>query len=86
MKRDGDQLVTDMAAIAAKVAELGAEKIVAIVSTTSCFAPRAADDVVTIAKLCAAHDIGHIVNNAYGVQVGSFSTTLKPVSSTGHRV
>ena len=66
----GDQLLTDIDALATKITELGPDKIVAIVTTTSCFAPRAADDVVAVAKMCAAHDIGHVINNAYGVQVG----------------
>ncbi len=54
LRREGDQLVTDLPALAAKVSELGAETIACIVSTTSCFAPRAPDDVVGVAKLWAA--------------------------------
>ncbi|KAK9851883.1 hypothetical protein WJX84_004792 [Apatococcus fuscideae] len=68
MKRIGDQLCTDIDSLGAKVSELGADKVLGIVTTTSCFAPRAADDVVAVAKLCAEHGIGHIINNAYGVQ------------------
>lgn len=67
---EGDQLCTDMPGLEAKIRELGPSQIVAVLSTTSCFAPRAADDLVAIAKLCAREDIGHVVNNAYGVQVG----------------
>jgi hypothetical protein len=37
---------------------------------SSCFAPREPDDVVAIARLCAAQGLPHVVNNAYGVQVG----------------
>ncbi len=64
----GDQLTTDVDAIKAQVEELGADSIVCIVTTTSCFAPRGADDIVGVAKLCSSTGIGHIVNNAYGVQ------------------
>ena len=64
----GDQLSTDMDAIVAQVEQLGADNIVCVVSTTSCFAPRGADKVVEIAKLCTTTGIGHIINNAYGVQ------------------
>ena len=64
----GDQLSTDMDAIVAQVEQLGADNIVCVVSTTSCFAPRGADKVVEIAKLCSSIGIGHIINNAYGVQ------------------
>lgn len=52
-----------------KILELGKANIVAVLSTTSCFAPRAGDDVVQIAKLCQELEIGHVINNAYGVQV-----------------
>lgn len=43
LRRDGDQLVTDVAAIEAAVQRLGPEAVVAVVTTTSCFAPRCAD-------------------------------------------
>eukprot|EP00951_Prasinocladus_malaysianus_P028484 scaffold259656_cov43-Prasinocladus_malaysianus.AAC.1 len=55
----------------ARIQELGADAIVCAVTTTSCFAPRAADNVVGVAKLAARTGIGHIVNNAYGVQAKS---------------
>ena len=64
----GDQLSTNMDAIEAQIRELGADNIVCVVSTTSCFAPRGADKVVNIAKLCNGTGVGHIINNAYGVQ------------------
>lgn len=67
----GDELCTDMALLEAKVKDLGSSQIVAVLSTTSCFAPRAADDLIAIAKLCYREDIGHVINNAYGVQVES---------------
>ena len=34
----------------------------------SCFAPRLPDDVPSLARLCGAMDIPHVVNNAYGLQ------------------
>ena len=64
----GDQLSTDMDTLMAQVEQLGVDNIVCVVSTTSCFAPRGADKVVQIAKLCSSTGIGHIINNAYGVQ------------------
>ena len=39
-----------------------------VVTTTSCFAPRAPDDVVAVAKLCQAAGVPHVINNAYGIQ------------------
>eukprot|EP00635_Sarcinochrysidales_sp_CCMP3193_P001000 CAMPEP_0118902776 /NCGR_PEP_ID=MMETSP1166-20130328/7917_1 /TAXON_ID=1104430 /ORGANISM="Chrysoreinhardia sp, Strain CCMP3193" /LENGTH=551 /DNA_ID=CAMNT_0006841991 /DNA_START=196 /DNA_END=1851 /DNA_ORIENTATION=+ len=64
----GDELLTDAGAVEAKLLEVGSENVLAIVSTTSCFAPRAPDDVEAIGKLCAKYDVRHVVNNAYGVQ------------------
>jgi O-phospho-L-seryl-tRNASec:L-selenocysteinyl-tRNA synthase len=55
-------------AIEAKVLELGAENILAVFSTTSCFAPRAPDRVDLLAQLAARHKLYHVVNNAYGLQ------------------
>ena len=66
--REGDQLRTDVEAVQAVVAQVGADAVVCVLSTSSCFAPRAADKLVELAQLCAACDVGHIINNAYGVQ------------------
>ncbi|GFH15597.1 sep-tRNA:Sec-tRNA synthase, partial [Haematococcus lacustris] len=65
---EGDQLVTDVPGILAAVQQLGPEAVVAVVTTTSCFAPRASDDVVAVARLCASAGVPHLINNAYGVQ------------------
>ncbi|GAQ82108.1 O-phospho-L-seryl-tRNASec:L-selenocysteinyl-tRNA synthase [Klebsormidium nitens] len=65
---EGDQLRTDVAAIQAKSAELGSDQIVCVLTTTSCFATRAPDRVEEVAKLCQKLGVGHIINNAYGVQ------------------
>lgn len=65
---DGDQLVTDVAAVAAQIQRVGAARVLCVLTTSSCFAPRAADDVVAVAKLCAAAGVPHVINNAYGVQ------------------
>lgn len=40
---EGDQLRTDVAAIQAKITELGSDQIVCVLTTTSCFATRAPD-------------------------------------------
>ena len=66
-----DELVTNLQALEK---ELSAEenentkKIACVVSSTSCFAPRASDDVEAIAKLCQKYNVAHVINNAYGVQ------------------
>jgi len=63
----GDELITDVHAIEREIARVG-ERLVCVVTSTSCFAPRACDDVVAVAKLCEKTNTGHVINNAYGVQ------------------
>lgn len=63
-----DHLETDVSLIDSEIQRIGADDIACVLSTTSCFAPRAPDDVVSISKLCKKHGIPHIINNAYGVQ------------------
>ncbi|KAK7242199.1 selenium transferase [Aureococcus anophagefferens] len=86
----GDELLTDLPALEARLDALG-DDVLAVVTTTSCFAPRApgqetsdssslqherADDVAAVARLCAAREVAHVVNNAYGVQCARSSATL----------
>lgn len=40
---EGDELRTDLKAVEAKIQDLGADNILCIHSTTSCFAPRVPD-------------------------------------------
>ena len=64
-----DALVTDVAAIERRIDELGGpDSVLCVLSVTSCFAPRGADDVVGLAVLCERLGVAHVVNNAYGVQ------------------
>jgi len=63
-----DELRTDVAAIAAAIARLGADNVLCVVTTTSCFAPRAPDAAAEVAALCAGAGVGHVVNHAYGLQ------------------
>ncbi|XP_042079039.1 O-phosphoseryl-tRNA(Sec) selenium transferase [Haplochromis burtoni] len=65
---EGDELRTDLEAVERKIEEFGAENILCVHSTTSCFAPRVPDRLEELSSLCSKHDIPHIVNNAYGVQ------------------
>lgn len=62
-----DEVVCDLDAMDALMKQYEA-KIVAVVSTTSCFAPRIPDPIDDIAKLCLRANIPHIINNAYGLQ------------------
>lgn len=61
-------LSTNMLAFKEKIEELGSDNIVAIFSTTSCFAPRQFDDILALSILAKDKNIPHVVNNAYGMQ------------------
>jgi len=63
-----DELQTDLTAMKDAVTTLGPENIVCIFTTTSCFAPRAPDDLISVGQICKQYNIPHIVNNAYGLQ------------------
>ncbi|KAG8453560.1 hypothetical protein GDO86_000261 [Hymenochirus boettgeri] len=65
---EGDELRTDLNAVEFKIKELGAENILCLHSTTSCFAPRVPDRLEELSLICDKYEIPHIVNNAYGVQ------------------
>ncbi|XP_049591774.1 O-phosphoseryl-tRNA(Sec) selenium transferase [Syngnathus scovelli] len=65
---EGDELRTDVDAVERQICELGAETVLCVHSTTSCFAPRVPDRLEELATLCSKYNIPHIVNNAYGVQ------------------
>ena len=66
--RDSTYVESDVDDIRREIDRIGPENVVCVLSTMSCFAPRAPDDVVGIAKLCQEREVPHIVNNAYGVQ------------------
>jgi O-phospho-L-seryl-tRNASec:L-selenocysteinyl-tRNA synthase len=80
---DNDSLVTNIELINEKINELENENIVCILTTTSCFAPRNADDLETISKLCLDRDIPHIVNNAYGIQSSKCMHLIEQSSRNG---
>lgn len=65
---NGDELRTDLVNMEAQMATLGSDNIVCVLTTTSCFAPRAADSLEQVAGLCNRYNIPHLVNNAYGLQ------------------
>lgn len=61
-------LSTNVSAFKEKIEELGSDNIVAIFSTTSCFAPRQCDNISALSILAKENNIPHLVNNAYGMQ------------------
>jgi len=64
--QEGDEVRTNLPQIEEIIAKTGAENILAIVSTSSCFAPRVPDKLEEIGALCKQHNIFHVVNNVYG--------------------
>ncbi|CAI7858154.1 unnamed protein product, partial [Closterium sp. NIES-54] len=76
LHKQGDQLWTDLAAMEQGIHSRGADSILCVLSTTSCFAPRAPDNVEAIARLCHRLSIPHVINNAYGVQSAAISAAI----------
>ena len=66
-RTEGDMVGTDMDALQEKMNKYKG-RVIAVISTTSCFAPRVPDQIDEIGKLCLSEDIAHIINNAYGLQ------------------
>jgi len=65
---DSDEVVTDLKALEAEISRIGTSKILCVLSTASCFSPRAPDKIIEIAKICKRNDLAHVINNAYGLQ------------------
>jgi O-phospho-L-seryl-tRNASec:L-selenocysteinyl-tRNA synthase len=80
---EGDQLRADVDAVRAAVASVGADAVVCVMSTSSCFAPRGADRLADIARLCAELGCGHIINNAYGVQSAALCAAVTAACRRG---
>ncbi|KAF4649677.1 hypothetical protein FOZ61_001083, partial [Perkinsus olseni] len=74
-------LVTDVEAIREKVRSLeGAESVVAIVGTTSTFAPRSPDNIPALGRIAKEFDVPLVVNNAYGLQCTKCCSLIEETS------
>ncbi|KAK7070844.1 hypothetical protein SK128_002687 [Halocaridina rubra] len=82
-KLEGDELRTDVDELERQLLSLGADSVAAVMTTTSCFAPRAIDRLEEVAKLCAQHGVPHIINNAYGVQSSKCMHHIQEASRVG---
>ncbi|XP_017781064.1 PREDICTED: O-phosphoseryl-tRNA(Sec) selenium transferase isoform X2 [Nicrophorus vespilloides] len=82
-KRNGDQLETDVEGILKKIKEVGANKVLCVMTTTACFAPRACDNIEEVAKLCKQFDVPHLINNAYGLQDKSVMCRIQKAQRVG---
>ena len=81
-KLDNDEVVTDIDAMEAALNEHG-KRILAVITTTSCFAPRVPDAVDKVAKVCKAFDVYHVINNAYGLQCSKTSKLINRACVVG---
>ncbi|CAM9264137.1 unnamed protein product, partial [Choristocarpus tenellus] len=80
---EGDAVVTDVEGVKAAIARCGADDVLCVVTTSSCFAPRMPDKVDEVARLCAAAGVGHIINNAYGLQCSNTCRLLNRAMVVG---
>eukprot|EP00537_Pseudo-nitzschia_pungens_P006000 CAMPEP_0172362874 /NCGR_PEP_ID=MMETSP1060-20121228/6383_1 /TAXON_ID=37318 /ORGANISM="Pseudo-nitzschia pungens, Strain cf. cingulata" /LENGTH=511 /DNA_ID=CAMNT_0013085481 /DNA_START=37 /DNA_END=1569 /DNA_ORIENTATION=- len=79
---EGDEVVTDCDAMEAALKEHG-QRVLAVITTTSCFAPRVPDAVDKVARLCKASDVYHVINNAYGLQCAKTSKLINRACVVG---
>ncbi|GJQ88153.1 hypothetical protein Trydic_g13155 [Trypoxylus dichotomus] len=77
------QHITLTDTIEEKIKQFGAENICCVMSTTSCFAPRACDDIEDIAKICHKNDVFHLINNAYGLSNRKLMKRINKASVKG---
>ena len=78
---DGE-LQTDLKKIE-ELLEIYGNKVLCVLSTTSCFAPRQPDSVDKIAQICKVRNVGHIINNAYGLQCKSITKLINRAFTIG---
>lgn len=81
-KMDGDQVVTNIEEMK-KLFNQYKDSVLAVISTTSCFAPRVPDEVDSIAQLCQTWNVYHIVNNAYGLQCSMICKRINRACAIG---
>ena len=78
----GDEVVTDLKAMQAAL-ETYQDQVLAVITTTSCFAPRVRDRVDQVAKLCKGQGVFHVINNAYGLQCAVTSKLINRAAVVG---
>ncbi len=66
-KIDGDMVVTDCDSLQEHMTKYKG-RVLCVITTASCFAPRVTDQLDEVSKLCESEDIAHVINNAYGLQ------------------
>jgi len=69
--------------IAKIIRNKGIDSILCVLTTTSCFSPRAMDSLEEVGKLCKDNNIYHVVNNAYGLQSGKCLYSIQQTQKFG---
>ena len=77
-----DEVVTDLDAMDEAMSQHKGQ-ILAVVSTTSCFAPRVPDSIDDIARLCDRDGVAHVINNAYGLQCAKTCKLINRACAVG---
>lgn len=80
---DSDTLTTDIDGLI-QLLKKKHDEVLAVMSTTSCFAPRGPDDVEAVGEICSRYRIKHLVNNAYGLQSQECRHRIDTAGSRGH--
>lgn len=81
LRLEGDKLITGE--LDNLLLNFQPSDILCVLSTTSCFAPRVPDDVVSISRFCQTHSIPHIINNAYGLQCSKICAQVREAVRIG---
>ena len=79
-------LQTDLEEFENRIKQLNPEEICCVISTTSCFAPRAIDDVQGLSQLCHTYALPHLINNAYGLQSTKIIHELEQARRSNGRI
>jgi O-phospho-L-seryl-tRNASec:L-selenocysteinyl-tRNA synthase len=81
-KTVNDQVQTDLDALNAALQQYE-NRVLAVLTTTSCFAPRVADSVDAVAKTCLKRSVAHVINHAYGLQCRTTNKLVNRACAVG---
>lgn len=86
LKEIGDNLVTNTEEIEKLFSnqEIDLNEILCIYTTTSCFAPRNYDDIISISEISKKYGIFHVVNNAYGIYCTKITDLFNQANKKGN--
>ncbi|CAF1105931.1 unnamed protein product [Adineta steineri] len=83
---NNNYLQTNIDEFERQIQQLNPNDICCIISTTSCFAPRAIDNIQSLSNLCETYSIPHLINNAYGLQSTKIIHEIEQVKRSNGRI